>query len=394
MTHFEEFGYEIVRNAISKDVASLLAYEFNTLRNNTFLSYNEPLENVGLSNDTQVEQSFAYYAMPGFEALLEILKPTIEKITGKILYPTYSYSRIYYKNAILAKHIDRPSCQYSATLTIDIDKTPWPIWINDYKNTPKSIILGIGDMCIYKGDELVHWREPYNEGKQIQVFLHYVEVDGKYSDFKFDKRESLGHRIEKTPTKLTNGDLQEVRPFYTNLYKTIISDDYSFFTSMAKSLQENSDSSLFSNRGGWQSPSYGLVDNVFFIPIINSIIDRLRKIYLNYGIDKDPELANYWININKKYDYNITHNHPNSYFSAVLYLKVPKNSGNIVFERPDDFTKFIFNDRITENSTGSYYIIPDNNLLLIFPSYLSHRVEQNLTEDTEDERISMAFNFR
>ena len=129
-------------------------------------------------------------------------------------------------------------------------------------------------------------------------------------------------------------------------------------------------------------------------PIINLIIDSLKPIYNEYGIDKQPELANYWINFNNKYNYNSVHTHGASYFSTVLYLKVPKNSGNLVFERPDNFNSFIYTNRITDKSAGTYYIIPQENLLVIFPSYLPHRVDQNLTEDEDDERISIAFNFR
>lgn len=393
MTHFEEFGYEIVQNAISKELTQLLTAEFNIVRDNVFLDNTEPLDGVGLCNDNQVEKSFAYYALPGFEALLEMVRPLVENVTGKNLYPTYSYARIYYHGAVMDKHKDRPSCQYSATLTLDIDETSWPIWFTDAQNITKPLTLNVGDMCIYTGDKLDHWREEYTGKKQIQVFLHYVDADGEYSLFRFDNRPMLGHKIKKEAKKFSNGNLEEITPFTTSIYKTVL-NDCSFFAWHAKSLTEKDNSNIISNRGGWQSPSFVYGEDIVFVPLVNTIIDYLKILYQNYGINKEPELANYWININKKYDYNIAHTHSHSYFSAVLYLKVPTDSGNIVFERPDDLHSYIASDFTTDKNNGSYYLIPSNNLLIIFPSHLSHRVEQNLSNDADDERISIAFNFR
>ena len=46
-----------------------------------------------------------------------------------------------------------------------------------------------------------------------------------------------------------------------------------------------------------------------------------------------------WININGPGNYNHSHNHPGCDLSGVLWLKVPENSGNIVFESPQSFTQ-------------------------------------------------------
>jgi hypothetical protein len=56
----------------------------------------------------------------------------------------------------------------------------------------KKVILQPGDMVIYRGCDIKHWRDPYDGNQQIQVFLHYVDVNGKYADHKFDKRPMLG----------------------------------------------------------------------------------------------------------------------------------------------------------------------------------------------------------
>jgi hypothetical protein len=111
----------------------------------------------------------------------------MEELTGLELYPTYTYGRIYWKGSTLAPHKDRPSCQYSATLCIDNDPKPWPIFMDG-----KKILLNAGDIAVYKGCEVEHWREPYEGNQQIQLFLHYVDANGIYKDFKFDKRPMLG----------------------------------------------------------------------------------------------------------------------------------------------------------------------------------------------------------
>ena len=60
----------------------------------------------------------------------------------------------------------------------------WPIYIN---NT--AVMLEEGDAVLYKGCEVDHWREPYTEGtKQAQVFLHYVDANGPYTECKNDKK--------------------------------------------------------------------------------------------------------------------------------------------------------------------------------------------------------------
>ena len=114
------------------------------------------------------------------------------KTVSKKLYPSYSYGRIYYNNSILEKHKDRPPSEYGVSLCISKD-TDWTIYFEeDGKAIPYN--LNETDMIVYKGMEYNHWRESYQGNKHTQVFLMYVDVDGKYSDWKWDKREGLGHK--------------------------------------------------------------------------------------------------------------------------------------------------------------------------------------------------------
>ncbi len=145
-------------------------------------------------NDEQCPKSEAIYGAKPFDLLLVELMPLFSQVTKKNLFPTYSYARLYANGEELKNHIDRESCEISATITLGFDGDVWPIYMGDNlaKDNASSISMEIGDAVLYFGTEKHHWREIYTEGKwQAQVFLHYVDADGKYADYKFDKRPSL-----------------------------------------------------------------------------------------------------------------------------------------------------------------------------------------------------------
>ena len=111
------------------------------------------------------------------------------------------------KGNILRRHKDRPSCEISTTLHLGGDE--WPIFldpsgadfvIDEFKQTikpgsPKGVRvdLKVGDMLIYSGCELEHWREPFEGNICSQVFLHYNHANGPFAQTNlFDKRPLLG----------------------------------------------------------------------------------------------------------------------------------------------------------------------------------------------------------
>jgi len=145
------------------------------------------------------------------ETLLVKTIPMMKAKTGLNLIPTYSYTRLYKTGNILNRHKDRPSCEISTTLNLGGD--PWPIYIDptgsnnvidEYKgimkpNAPKGnkVDLKPGDMLIYSGCELEHWREPFQGKLCGQVFLHYNHANGPFAKSNlYDKRPLLG--IPKT----------------------------------------------------------------------------------------------------------------------------------------------------------------------------------------------------
>ena len=143
--------------------------------------------------DEQCPSSEAVHGAIAFDSLLVQLLPHFEKASGKRLYPTYSYARLYAPGEELAIHTDRPSCEISATLTLGFDGDVWPIYMGDEGGVNASEIkMDVGDAVLYRGMDKYHWRNKYTEGKwQAQVFLHYVDADGPYKEWKFDKRAGL-----------------------------------------------------------------------------------------------------------------------------------------------------------------------------------------------------------
>jgi len=212
MSTFKKNKYQVIRGAISKELANI-AYTYlqisaeadNWMLTNQVTHDKNPL--VGNFHDPQVPGSYAKYSDRLMETLLIKTIDVMQKKTGLKLVPTYSYTRLYRTGNILNRHKDRPSCEISTTLCLGGDH--WPIYldptgadnvIEEYKGIVKpgaplgvEVNLKPGDMLIYSGCELEHWRKPF-EGKLCgQVFLHYNHADGRFAKTNlYDKRPMLG----------------------------------------------------------------------------------------------------------------------------------------------------------------------------------------------------------
>lgn len=193
--------------------------------------------------------------------------------------------------------------------------------------------------------------------------------------------------------------LNEHVPFKVSVFSGNIEFDPVPYIEKIKNIQQVCETRKISNRGGWQSKEYYSEDleqggEVEFVkPLIDIVGAEVANLYKMYGFNIPAKLSNLWFNVNKKYNYNASHTHQFAYLSGVIYFKVPSNSGFIVFERPDPSQYTLPIREINERNWLNYYLDPSKQNLAIFPSYLSHSVEQNLTDDEDDERISMAFNF-
>tara|TARA_Y100000590_G_scaffold406852_1_gene496539 strand:- start:854 stop:1459 length:606 start_codon:yes stop_codon:yes gene_type:complete len=150
-----------------------------------------------------------------------------------------------------------------------------------------------------------------------------------------------------------------------------------------------------SNRGGWHSPNFDLVNQGPPINFINNFKDFLKHIIINeFGWEYIPNkqrIVAMWAIINKKNSYNVKHNHQNCYLSSAYYVKKPKNSGDITFFDPKEAKTYRFPEikKNTDYSVEKVSINAEEGDLLIFPSYLYHEVGKNLTDE---DRIVVSFN--
>ena len=98
-----------------------------------------------------------------------------------------------------------------------------------------------------------------------------------------------------------------------------------------------------------------------------------------------------WAIINKKGASNARHTHPNSYLSAVYYIKAPKNCGDILFYDPRSAKVNRKPPTTKANALNSeeVNITPQDGMMVFFPSYLHHAVSENRSDE---ERIVISFN--
>ena len=183
---FKRDGYCVVQNAVSPDVVSFITQ---------YAMFDEMQD---FNTSEQVPNAHAKYADPAMETLMLHMHPQLEEITGLKLHPTYSFFRVYRNGHELTKHTDRPSCEISTTISFkynyDSDKFQWPIYM-----AGNEVNLNPGDMVVYRGMELEHWRNPlvYDEPVwHVQAFLHYVDANGPNADWKYDRRKTPG-RLER-----------------------------------------------------------------------------------------------------------------------------------------------------------------------------------------------------
>tara|TARA_Y100000114_G_scaffold76909_1_gene70619 strand:+ start:557 stop:1174 length:618 start_codon:yes stop_codon:yes gene_type:complete len=194
---FKKNKYKIIKQAVPEVVAHFLSDYLSVKREvaSTLFKtkYTSPYnEDFGHWNDDQIPNTYSHYADVAMETLLLALLPKMEKESGYSLVPTYSYTRIYKNGDELKRHRDRDSCEISTTIHLGGDE--WPIYLEPSGKLGmkgKKVDLQPGDMLMYKGCELEHWREPFTGEACAQVFLHYNRREFKNSN-QFDGRPHIG----------------------------------------------------------------------------------------------------------------------------------------------------------------------------------------------------------
>ena len=199
--NFKKDNFCVIEEVISKDLAiflynyfSMQKQVYDTCIKERYISPFETMIGYYEGQDEQIPNTYSQYSNIAFETLMLKLQPVMEKTTKLKLTPNYTYARIYKPGDELKRHKDRFSCEISTTLNLGGDK--WPIFIEPSEKEGMkgiSVNLNPGDMLVYKGNILEHWREPFKGKDCAQVFLHYNNTKTKGSkENLFDRRPHLG----------------------------------------------------------------------------------------------------------------------------------------------------------------------------------------------------------
>jgi len=201
MKKFKKNKYVVIREAIQPDLA-LFLYNYFLIKKQVYdtclqTRYFSPFEQMFGYYETDKDQmpgTYSNYADVAMETLMLKCQPLMEKTTGLKLNPSYSYTRLYKKGDVLARHKDRFSCEISTTMNLGGDS--WALCLEPSgKEGLKGIKVNLkpGDMLVYRGCELEHWREPFQGNVCVQVFLHYNNQDTPGAkDNMFDTKMHIG----------------------------------------------------------------------------------------------------------------------------------------------------------------------------------------------------------
>jgi len=148
-----------------------------------------------------------------------------------------------------------------------------------------------------------------------------------------------------------------------------------------------------SNVNGWHSEGLDLKNQSlknFITEISNNIGSAIKD--MNWDLDSQiARITNMWAIINKERAFNERHHHGNSSLSAAYYVKAEKNAGDLIFFDPRQANVFHHPTSKEANSLNCQVqsVTPRSGTLVLFPSYLEHKVAENLSNE---ERIVVSFN--
>ncbi len=174
----------VIREGVSKETCEQLKTEYLMIKEVVETQYSGP------TSDPIMPGAFAMYSPVCFEAMGQVIQPMIEQVVGCELYQTFSYARVYVKGTNLVRHRDRTSGEWVGNVCITRDDTDWELYI-ELDGKSHQILLNQGDICIFRGHKDYHWRPKYTGELQVQAFVSYVDVNGKYAKNKYDGRPML-----------------------------------------------------------------------------------------------------------------------------------------------------------------------------------------------------------
>ena len=152
-----------------------------------------------------------------------------------------------------------------------------------------------------------------------------------------------------------------------------------------------------SSYGGWQSYEE-LKDDKRFFDLWHFIDQSFYAMapHYNYKTAVFPKITSAWANVNRQKNFNLSHTHPGAQWSGCYYLKAPLSCGTLCFKDPRSARQMVqhppslFTTLVDNYSEAEHYgVVPNEGLLVLFPSWLEHFVFPN---ESDEPRISISFN--
>jgi uncharacterized protein (TIGR02466 family) len=142
---------------------------------------------------------------------------------------------------------------------------------------------------------------------------------------------------------------------------------------------------------GWQSEQT-LHQRDEFRELVSCVTSVAKSIlrFLRIG-QEDFEVTGCWATVLAAGAIHKTHSHPNNFLSGVYYVRIHPGADAISFHDPRSQTRVIRPPvvELTSENTDQVVLRVTNGTLLMFPSYLEHSVDTNVSAE---ERVSISFN--
>ena len=192
---------------------------------------------------------------------------------------------------------------------------------------------------------------------------------------------------------MPNPNLFFSTPIWTEEIKNYKDSNEQIYDYIKNLQKKDSQGIVKSNVKGWHSKNFDLKEKEpqNFIKIISRQIESVIT-DMDWDIkNQKTKITNMWAIINKGGAANARHHHGNSSLSAAYYVRAPKNSGDIVFydPRPAPVYSHPVSNKPNYLNAMQHSISPLEGLLIMFPGYLDHSVNENLSNE---ERIVISFN--
>lgn len=132
------------------------------------------LTNSTFEFDNQVHGRLSRHNAVLLRAVHQQLSALVQAVADEQLKPSYCYLSVYPQGSELVRHTDRPQCRWNASITFArTSKDIWPIYVEGPRGI-EDISADLGEVVVYRGTDVPHWRKPLPEGTATVCFFHFV----------------------------------------------------------------------------------------------------------------------------------------------------------------------------------------------------------------------------